>query len=52
MKNGLRQKEKCKFQQMCAVYEKYSPKVYEIINPLRGGGAEAPLPSSVVEGSA
>ena len=22
------------------------------INPLRGGGAEAPLPSSVVEGSA
>ena len=25
---------------------------YSEINPLRGGGAEAPLPSSVVEGSA
>ena len=25
---------------------------FDVINPLRGGGAEAPLPSSVVEGSA
>ena len=26
--------------------------IFCLINPLRGGGAEAPLPSSVVEGSA